>query len=248
MHETWGKVPRTLEERHFLRGPNPRTFELRRALRIFLECIKGFRAFHFIGPCVTVFGSARFPETHPFYAAAREIGSRLAQAGFAVMTGGGPGMMEAANRGAREAGGVSLGCNIQLPKEQTPNPYLDRMVEFRYFFVRKLMLVKYSHAFVAMPGGIGTLDEIFELLVLIQTHKIANFPLVLVGTEYWTPLLKLFRETLLAQHTIDAEDLELVTITDSPEDVVHIIQQKAAAFLPSPEEVPKRRWFFFETT
>jgi uncharacterized protein (TIGR00730 family) len=138
---------------------------------------------------VTVFGSARFTEEHMYYALAREIGQQLARAGFTVMTGGGPGIMEVANRGAKEAGGYSVGCNIELPQEQKPNPYLDRWVTFRHFFVRKLMLVKYSYAFIALPGGFGTLDEIFETATLIQTHKIKDFPLVLVGKDYWRPLL-----------------------------------------------------------
>src|SRR5262249_26275324 len=158
-----------------LRGPGPRRSELRQSLRILRECIRGFRKLHFVGPCVTVFGSARFQEDHPYYALARALGARLAEVGFTVMTGGGPGSMEAANRGARDAGGTSVGCNITLPTEQKPNPYLDRWVEVRYFFVRKMLLEKYSYAFIAMPGGIGTLDEMFETATLIQTRKIKDF-------------------------------------------------------------------------
>lgn len=146
------------EEREFLGGPLPRLKELRRAARIFLELIQGFRRLHFVGPCVTVFGSARFGEEHRYYEMARDVGRRLAHEGFTVMTGGGPGIMEAANRGAKEASGISLGCNIALPHEQVPNAFLDYWLEFRYFFVRKLMLVKYSQAFVVLPGGFGTLD------------------------------------------------------------------------------------------
>ena len=157
----WGKATRGKEELHFLEGPHTRGYELRRALRIFFECIKGFRGLHFIGPCVTVFGSARFGEGHAAYEQARQMGAALGRAGFTVMTGGGPGIMEAANRGAREVGARSIGCNIELPHEQKPNAYVDKWIEFRYFFVRKLMLVKYSYAFVAMPGGFGTLDEVF---------------------------------------------------------------------------------------
>jgi len=215
------------DERRFLEGPLSRWEEFLRVLRIGAEFVRGFRALHFVGPCVTVFGSARFPPGHPWYELAREVGRRLAAAGFTVMTGGGPGIMEAANRGAREGGGLSIGCNIELPTEQRPNDWLDRFVEFRYFFVRKVMLVKYSYAFVAMPGGLGTLDEISETAVLVQTRKIEDFPLVLVGREFWAPLLDYLRETHLAEGTIDAEDLERLLVTDSPEEAVRWIVEAA---------------------
>src|ERR1700693_3713455 len=179
------------EERVFLEGPRSRGSELKSVLTILVEFIRGFRALHFVGPCVTVFGSARFSEDHPYYALAREVGRRLARMGFTVMTGGGPGIMEAANRGAKDEGGFSVGCNIELPVEQKLNPYVDRSVTFRHFFVRKLMLVKYSYAFVVMPGGVGTMDELFEALTLIQTKKIADFPLVLMDRAYWRLLLDL---------------------------------------------------------
>ncbi len=214
-------------ERQFLQGPHTRRHELRQAVRVFGECIRGFRALHFVGPCVTVFGSARFDATHPYYALGEEVGARLAEAGLTVMTGGGPGLMEAANRGAKRAGGRSIGCNIRLPREQKPNPFLDRMVEFRYFFVRKLMLIKYSYAFVALPGGFGTLDEIFETLVLIQTGKVKQFPLILLGADFWGPLVRVLRERLLPAGTIDPGDVDRITVTDSPSDAVTRIREIA---------------------
>ena len=182
--------------------------------------MNGFRKLHLLDPCVTVFGSARFTEEHVYYVLAREVGQQLASAGFTVMTGGGPGIREGANRGAKEAGGYSVGCNIELPEEQKPNPYLDRWVTFRHFFVRKLMLVKYSYAFIAMPGGFGTLDEIFETATLIQTHKIQDFPLVLVGKEYWRPLLDFLRGRLVEAKTIDRIDAERFLVTDSADEAV----------------------------
>ncbi|MEW6057613.1 MAG: TIGR00730 family Rossman fold protein, partial [Bdellovibrionota bacterium] len=192
------------EERHFLEGRHSRFSELKRALRIFFECIKGFRTLHFVGPCITVFGSARFSsESHPYYQLARDIGREVAKKGFTVMTGGGPGLMEAANRGAKDVGGKSIGCNITLPKEQRPNGFLDRWIEFRYFFVRKLMLAKYSHAFIVLPGGFGTLDEFFEVVTLIQTGKMKNFPVVLVGKSYWQGLLKFLNDPLCSLGAID---------------------------------------------
>jgi uncharacterized protein (TIGR00730 family) len=210
----WGKRSPEPTERKFLEGPRSRLKELRMAVRIFGEFIKGFRKLHFLPPCVTVFGSARFQEDNRWYAMARELGGELARAGFTVMTGGGPGIMEAANRGAREAGGVSAGCNIVLPEEQEPNPYLDHFVEFRYFFVRKVMLVKYSYAFVIMPGGFGTMDELFETATLMQTGKILDFPLVLMGVEYWSPLVEFLKQTMVAQRTIAAHDVDRILVTD----------------------------------
>jgi uncharacterized protein (TIGR00730 family) len=244
----WGKGTRAREELHFLEGPHTRDYELRRALRIFFECIKGFRKLHFVGPCVTVFGSARFGEGNPAYDLARQVGAGLGRAGFTVMTGGGPGIMEAANRGAREVGARSVGCNIELPTEQKPNPYLDRFIEFRYFFVRKLMLVKYSYAFVAMPGGFGTLDEIFETLVLSQTGKLRNFPMVFMGVEYWRPLLDYLRDTLAARGAIDAADWQRLLITDSAEEAVKLIRAAAVDQFGLREATsrPRRRWWFGE--
>jgi uncharacterized protein (TIGR00730 family) len=225
--DRWGKGTRDPAERRFLQGPRSRSLELREAARIFVECIKGYRRLHFAGPCVTVFGSARFKEDHPYYVLARQVGARLAEAGFTVMTGGGPGIMEAANRGAKEAGGLSVGSNIALPIEQAPNAYLDRWVEFRYFFVRKFMLEKYSYAFIAMPGGIGTLDEIFETAVLVQTGKIRDFPLVLMGTTFWNPLLEYLRNGLVTAGTIDAADVDRWIVTDSPDEAVQKIRERA---------------------
>ncbi len=209
-----------------LSGPRSRREELFRVTRILLEFIRGFRALHFVGPCVTVFGSARFPESHRYYELARQVGRRLSEVGFTVMTGGGPGIMEAANRGARDAGGPSIGCNIELPMEQAPNPYVDRFIEFRYFFVRKVMLVKYSYAFVTLPGGFGTLDEIFETLTLVQTGKIRSFPMVVMGVDYWRPILDFVRERMATEGTISPEDLDLVHATDDPDDAVeHIVRR-----------------------
>ncbi len=246
----WGKAPGDREEIRFLEGPRSRSSELARVFRIVAELIRGFRGLHFVGPCVTVFGSARFTETHPWYALGREVGGRLAQAGFTVMTGGGPGIMEAANRGAREVGGRSIGCNIVLPHEQKPNPYLDRFLEFRYFFVRKVMLVKYSYAFVALPGGFGTMDEMFECLTLIQTGKIRNFPVVLLGSDYWRPLLDFLRDTMVSAGTISPEDLDRITLTDSVDDAVAEIVNAATGefgLAHEKKKAPRKpRWYLGE--
>jgi uncharacterized protein (TIGR00730 family) len=243
----WGKGPPTPEVTRFLHGPQPRGFELLRAARIFWELLSGFRALHFVGPCVTVFGSARFTEGQPYYQLAREVGSCLARAGFTVMTGGGPGIMEAANRGAKEAGGYSVGCNIELAHEQRPNPYLDRWITFRHFSVRKMMLVKYSYAFIALPGGFGTLDEIFETATLIQTHKVQDFPLVLMGRDYWQPLLNFFREQLLVAKTIDPADVDRILVTDSSTEAVDAITGIAMGqFGLTYGPRLKRRWWLWE--
>ncbi len=215
-------------------------------MRIVGEFVRGFRAFHFIGPCVTTFGSARFDEGHRYYELSRSVGSELAKAGFAVLTGGGPGTMEAANRGAKEAGGLSLGCNIELPHEQAHNPYLDEWVEFRYFFVRKVMLVKYSQAFVVLPGGFGTLDEIFETATLIQTGKIHDFPLVLMGLDYWAPLLEFLRGTMLTERTISPEDVDRLILTDDPAEAAERIRETVESrfgLIPRPL---KPRWILGE--
>ncbi len=216
----WGKEAAAPDEIRFLEGPQSRSFELARTVRVFFEFMRGFRALHFVGPCVTVFGSARFKADHPYYALGRELGARLARVGFTVMTGGGPGIMEAANRGAKEAGGRTVGCNIQLPQEQRPNPYLDHWITFRHFYVRKVMLVKYSYAFIALPGGFGTLDETFEVATLVQTGKVREFPIVLMGRDYWQPLVDFVRNRLLVEGTIDPSDEQLLMTTDSAEEAV----------------------------
>jgi uncharacterized protein (TIGR00730 family) len=199
-----------------------------RALRILSEFVEGFDAMARVGPAITVFGSARTGPDDPVYELARGIGRRLADAGYAVITGGGPGTMEAANRGCHEAGGLSVGCNIELPHEQGMNPYVDLGVEFRYFFARKVMFVKYADGFVILPGGFGTLDELFEALTLIQTGKVRHFPIVLVGRAYWNGLLDWIRGTLLAQGAIADGDLALFQITDDPDEVIGIIRAHRA--------------------
>ncbi|MGH9381795.1 MAG: TIGR00730 family Rossman fold protein [Thermoanaerobaculia bacterium] len=213
------------EEQRFLEGPQRRGLELLRAVRILGEFARGFRALHFVGPCVTVFGSARFRDGHPHYDLARAVGAELATAGFTVMTGGGPGIMEAASRGAKEAGGRTVGCTIDLPEEQESNAWLDRRVDFHYFFVRKVMLVKYSYGFVVMPGGFGTMDEIFETLTLIQTGKIRDFPLVLMGVEYWQRLLQFLTAKMVPAGTINPRDVERLVLTDDPAEAVAEIRR-----------------------
>jgi uncharacterized protein (TIGR00730 family) len=241
----WGKGTQSAEEGVFLRGPQPRSSELARLLRIGADFIRGVRALHFVGPCVTVFGSARFTENHRYYAVAREVGQRLGKAGFTVMTGGGPGIMEAANRGARDVGARSVGCNIVLPHEQKHNSYLDLWLEFHYFFVRKMMLVKYSYAFVVLPGGFGTLDEIFETATLIQTGKIRDFPVVLMGVDFWRPLFDLFRESMIPEGTISPLDVERLMITDSAEEATSHILRSAGQF--GLVWQPRPRWYLGES-
>ncbi len=238
----------SVPELRFLEGPQPRLFELTRAFRIFAECVRGFRTLHFVGPCVTVFGSARFGEDHPWYRLGRSVGGELAKVGFTVMTGGGPGIMEAANRGAKDVGGRSIGCNIKLPMEQAPNPYLDCCVEFRYFFVRKVMLVKYSYGFVVLPGGFGTMDELFETLTLIQTDKIRDFPIVLMGRSYWEPLIAFLRERMLREGAISAPDLDRFLLTDDPIEAAHHVHTVGMArFGLGYGPTIRRRWFLFES-
>ncbi|MGE3856223.1 MAG: TIGR00730 family Rossman fold protein [Dehalococcoidia bacterium] len=235
-------------ERQFLSGSYDRRRETRFALRIAWEFIRAFRRFRHVGPCVTVFGSARVTEDDPHYDLGRRVGSELARAGFTVMTGGGPGLMEAANRGAREAGGESIGCNIDLAAEEACNRYLDTFFRFHYFFVRKVVLVKYSYAFVVLPGGLGTLDEVFETVTLMQTGKIQDFPVVLVGTDFWAPLLDFLGRTLIEGGKIDRADLDRILVTDSPEEAAAVIRHAAlsrfglaaSATRPVPRRSPLR--------
>src|SRR6059058_1776384 len=205
-----------------------------RVLRILSEFVEGFDALNDVGPAVTVFGSARTKPDEPIYQAGRDLGAALARRGFAVITGGGPGMMEAVNRGCHEAGGLSVGCNIELPSEQELNKYVDLGVEFRYFFVRKNMFVKYARGFVIFPGGLGTLDELFESLTLAQTGKIEHFPIVLFGSAYWEGLLDWLHHPVLAEEKVKPVDLELFQVCDEPEEVLeHIV-----AVLDRKEQAP----------
>ncbi|SHJ81719.1 hypothetical protein SAMN02745146_0247 [Hymenobacter daecheongensis DSM 21074] len=237
-------VPGARAERRFLAGPRSRRSELRFLWTMLREFTHGFRVLHFVGPCVSVFGSARVADGSLYYTLARQLGAGLSRQGFTVLTGGGPGIMEAANRGARDAGGPSVGCNIVLPQEQQPNPYLDRWLACRYFFVRKVLLVKYSYAFVIMPGGLGTLDELFEALTLIQTKKILDFPVVIVGRDYWQPLLTLLAR-MEEQGMVAPADLRLLTYTDSVEEALAYIERHAVVkFKLVPP--PRRRWWLGE--
>lgn len=208
----------------FLDGPRSRWSEFKMAIEVFAEFIKGFRNLHFIGPCVTIFGSARFDENHPSYIAARKLGAEIAKKGFTILTGGGPGIMEAANRGAKDVRGKSVGINIILPHEQFPNRYLDKWVDLKYFFVRKTLLIKYSYAFVICPGGFGTLDEFFEAMTLIQTGKIKGFPVVIFGKDFHHNIMEHI-EKMLAERTISPEDKKLYIITDDIDEAVQYITE-----------------------
>jgi len=226
-----------------LEGPKPRINEFKFAVQIFFEFIKGFRALHFIGPCVTVFGSARFKEDHMYYKQARELGKRIAELGMVTMTGGGPGIMEAANRGAFEAGGTSVGCNIKLPFEQEPNPYVNHSITINFFFIRKVLLVKYSYAFVIMPGGFGTQDEFFETLTLAQTKVINDFPIVVMGRQYYQPFQH-WMDHMVQEGTISPEDKKFILFTDSCEEAInHIRKYVEKHYTVKPR---KRLWWLFE--
>ena len=229
----------TEDEKLLERGPSVPFTETDpwRALRILSEFVDGFDAMARVGPAVTVFGSARTKADDPVYELARSIGGRLADAGYAVITGGGPGTMEAANRGCHEAGGLSVGCNIELPHEQGMNPYVDLGVEFRYFFARKVMFVKYADAFVIFPGGYGTLDELFEALTLIQTHKVQDFPVILIGSDYWGGMVEWIKGSLLEEAAINQADVDLLRLTDDPKEAVRIIKAYARSHREAAAEV-----------
>lgn len=211
-------------EREFLSGPHSRWREFTFVLRVLLEFIRGFRTLHFVGPCIAVFGSARFAQDHPYYQLARDVGYRLGEMGFTVMTGGGPGIMEAANRGAKDADATSIGCNIELPHEQHANPYLDVSIDFEHFFVRKVMLVKYSLGFVIMPGGMGTLDELFETVTLIQTKKITSFPIVVMGRDYYKDIQELI-DVMIERGTISEHDRKLLLFTDDVDEAMEHLRK-----------------------
>jgi uncharacterized protein (TIGR00730 family) len=235
----------TKTEIKFLEGPQSRWKELKFAVRVLMEFIKGFRKLHFVGPCVTIFGSARFKEGHRNYEFARELSGKIAQLGFTIMTGGGPGIMEAANRGAREVGGRSVGCNIELPHEQAPNPYMDKWVNIKYFFVRKTLLIKYSYAFVVLPGGFGTLDEYFEALTLIQTKMINGFPVVILDKEFYKNIVE-HNEVMKAKGTISPNDTDLFLVTDDIDEAVQYIQDNTITkyHLRPAEKVKRFKWLF----
>jgi len=232
-------------DRMLLDGPHSRWREVLMLWRSARDFIRGFRVLHFAGPCVTIFGSARFGESHAFYPVARELGRRVSLLGFTVMTGGGPGLMEAANRGARDAGGTSVGCNIELPHEQEPNRYLDRYVTCHYFFVRKVLLFKYSYAFVALPGGLGTLDELCEALTLIQTAKIQNYPVVLIGVDYWAPFMALLRE-MVEDGAVSRTDLDLLKITDDVDEAIAHIDTNTVGSFGLRRVKQRPRWWLGE--
>ena len=231
------------KEHVYLEGPKSRSYELAFAWRVFKQFLSAFRCLRFVGPCITVFGSARFKEDNDYYQSAREFGKQIASNGFTTMTGGGPGIMEAANRGAYEAGGMSVGCNIQLPFEQMHNKYMHQWVTFEHFFVRKVILLKYSYAFIIMPGGFGTMDEFFETLTLVQTKTIHNFPIVLFGKEYYQPLLEVMHH-MAEKGTISEEDMSLVLLTDDIQEAMEHIRKY---IMQNYKVKPRRRfWWLFE--
>lgn len=227
----------------YLEGPKNRRYELRFAWKVFTQFIKAFRTLHYVGPCITVFGSARFKEDNEYYRQAREFGKRIAEAGFTTMTGGGPGIMEAANRGAYESGGMSVGLNIQLPFEQVGNKYVHRSFTFEHFFVRKTLLIKYSYAFIILPGGFGTMDEFFETLTLIQTKSLTTFPMILFGKEYYKELWEAMQD-MADRGTISREDMNLVLYTDNIDEAMdHILKYISSNYKVMPY---KPRWWLFE--
>lgn len=231
-------------EIQFLDGPQSRWDDFKFAIKSTLQFIKGYRVLHFAGPCVCIFGSARFKEDNPHYKDAVKMGAEVAKLGFTVMTGGGPGIMEAANRGAKEVGGKSVGINIELPFEQDPNPYLDKWVNIKYFFVRKTLLIKYAYAFVVMPGGFGTMDELFEAMTLIQTQKIKDFPIIIFNSKYHAKLIE-YIKTMEEEQTISPSDLDLLLITDDiNEAIAHIKKGIAKYGLTHQKKFKPMRWLF----
>jgi uncharacterized protein (TIGR00730 family) len=238
------KTPYFNPDSYYLSGPKSRGRELLFLFRVMWQFLKGFRKLHFIDPCVTVFGSARYKEDHSYYKLARNVGEKIAGMGFTVMTGGGGGIMEAANRGAFEAGGSSIGCNIKLPFEQKPNAYMQHWLTFDHFFVRKVLLLKYSYAFIVLPGGFGTMDELFETLTLVQTGIIHHFPIVLMGEEYYAPLIALI-EHMAEEGTISETDLQLLKLTDDPEVAMAHIRNYIEGFYELKKK-GSRLWWLLE--
>ena len=226
-------------ESEYLEGPKSRSSELWFTIKMVSQFIRGFRKLHFVGPCVTVFGSARFLPDHRYYQMAEAMGALISKTGFTVMTGGGPGIMEAANKGAFNAGGTSVGCNIRLPQEQKPNAFMHEWVTLDYFFVRKFLLLKYSYAFVVFPGGWGTMDELFETLTLVQTGMIHHFPVVLMGKEYYQPLME-YLDLMLQWGTISKADLNYVTLTDDPQQAIAHLE----IYIRDYYKVKKRKGFW----
>lgn len=233
------------DEQQFLEGPKDRLRELLFSFKAHYYFIKSFRKMHFLGPCVTVFGSARFDQSHPIYEDAKKIGASLARMGFTVMTGGGPGLMEAANRGAWEQGGYSVGCNIVLPEEQSPNAFLHKWIDIPYFFIRKVMLIKYSYAFVVLPGGLGTLDELFEALTLIQNKVIAHFPVILFGSNYHRELYEHI-QLMVREESIAREDLNLLFLTDSVTEMEAHLNRYAIEKFGLVKKAYKKHWWLAE--
>jgi uncharacterized protein (TIGR00730 family) len=232
------------EQLEFLTRRRSRWKEFRFALKVMREFIRGYRTLHFVGPCITIFGSARFGPGTQWYALGERMGAEMARLGFTVMTGGGPGIMEAGNKGAFEAGGLSAGCNIILPFEQKPNPYVQKSVNIRYFFVRKVLLMKYSYGFIILPGGLGTLDELFETITLLQTKTMKHLPVVLMGKAYWANLFALLQD-LAREGAIDSADIDLMLVTDDPDEATAHIRQYALPRYQAEHQGPRKRWWLF---
>jgi uncharacterized protein (TIGR00730 family) len=226
------RLSQITDEAIFLAGGRSRLYETLRVIRISLEFFHGFRKMHRTPPAVTVFGSARFDEGTPYYELSRRVGAAIARSGYTLINGGGPGIMEAISRGAKDAGGHTIGCNIILPHEQRPNRFLDKVVSFSYFFVRKVMLVKYSYAFVFLPGGFGTLDEMSEAITLIQTGKLYDFPVILVGSDYWNGFMEWVRNTMAAEGAVRISELGFLSVTDDPDEVVRLIDRGTRGLAP----------------